>query len=87
MLINSLKDTDNEVRVASVYALARIGSRASSAIPALIETLKDSDISVRDSVINALGNIGSDNFSIMPPLLEVFTDKNGGFLVFLPPEC
>jgi len=53
-LIQALKDTDEEVRLAAAIALKRMGS---AAVPALKVALNDSDMGVRAKAAFALGNI------------------------------
>jgi HEAT repeat protein len=58
MIINFLKDKDNNVRGSAATALGRIGSE--SAVNALIGCLKDDANNVRGSAAYALGRIGSE---------------------------
>jgi len=70
----ALKSPDASTRVAAASALAKIGPRAKSAVPALIETLKDDHKLVRTQSIAALGKIGPAAVDAIPMLSRFAED-------------
>jgi HEAT repeat protein len=56
-LIACLKDKDTNVKVQACQALARIGSSAQDAVPALNELLKEENQVIRSAAQNALNMI------------------------------
>jgi HEAT repeat protein len=57
VLVADLKNTDESVRLKAAKVLARLGPRASAAVPALTEALKDADEDVRRVAEKALARI------------------------------
>lgn len=70
LLLQDLKSEDTSKRVSAICALAEIGSKAASAVPALIETVEDLDWVVRVASITALGEIGPAARDAVPALIE-----------------
>ncbi len=56
--ISALRDPDADVRRGAAEALARLGPRASEAVPALVAALNDPDMGVRWHSAVALGTMG-----------------------------
>jgi arylsulfatase A-like enzyme len=74
-LVSFLKDDDARIRWWVAEALARMGSTAESAIPALAETLKDdANVTVRWRAARALGFIGTP--AARPALEHALGDEN-----------
>ncbi len=71
VLIEALKDSDEDVRRASAEALGKI--QDPQAVPALIQTLKDSDKDVRQASAEALGKIGDSQ--AVPALIQTLKDS------------
>ncbi len=63
-------------RVRAINALALLGPRGASAVPALAELLKDKDASIRSHAAFALGRIGAASKPVATDLLELFVDSD-----------
>src|SRR5205814_8924280 len=63
------------VRVAATKALARIGTPAQPAVPALLRSLKDRSAAVRSCAAGALGWVGPGAEAV-PPLIEALSDED-----------
>jgi len=55
MLTSFLKDPDPQVRQQAAFAIAQMGSPASSAVPSLMNELQSTDSEVRYQAARALG--------------------------------
>lgn len=64
-LIENLDDTDPEIRWVSASCLAKIGKKASPAIPRLMEALKDDNEWVCEDVAGALQAIGDEAANVI----------------------
>ena len=73
-----LKDADGEVRSIAATAIGNLGSKAETAIPALIAQMgKDSNKEARETAARALGRIGKaapTNRTAIKPLQKAATD-------------
>ena len=74
-LVRDLKSSDSVVRFNAAFALAKMGSAAVPAVPALIETLSDADGQVRAYAAFVLGRIGSGSGPAVPALTVALQDK------------
>jgi hypothetical protein len=72
-LINALGDSSEEVRLASVNALAAIGRPA---LPALVSSLKHENELVRAESARAIGEMNLDAKDAMPALVESLCDTS-----------
>lgn len=79
VLTNFLADKSSSTHQQSCSILAKFGSKAEKAIPALIQLLESEDVMLRFSVVSALGSIGegsaSNNKKIVPALTKMLGDK------------
>ncbi len=77
-LIQELKDKDSKVFMGAAGELARIGSAARKAAPALLQRLQDDDGGVRCHAAYALRHvIGPEAEHAIPALTKALNDKNG----------
>jgi HEAT repeat protein len=67
---------DSAVRRESIDLLARLGSRASDAVPALMAALKDDDPKLRTAAAAALWRVDPTNAAGVPVLVEGFTSTD-----------
>ncbi len=67
-----LRDEDDSVRQAAIYALRAMGPEAKSAIPALAQLLRDRDGYVAIDACQALGEMGA---AAVPSLAELLRDE------------
>ncbi len=74
LLVRTLEDKNEEVRMAVVKALGDIGPQASGAASYLIWSLSDTDMKVRAEAVEALVKIGTE---VVPPLSQMI-DRNLG---------
>ncbi len=65
-LVESLKDTENDVRLSAAIKLGVFGEQAKEAVPALQEALRDPDARVRRAAGNALTRIDPSQFPTAP---------------------
>lgn len=75
VLIEALKDEEDEVRWYSAWVLSRIGSEAKIAVPALIEALKDEQGEIRYLAAKALNSIDSEVEIPVSVLIEASDDN------------
>jgi HEAT repeat protein len=76
-LATSLAMTDGQARYETVRLLAEFGTKAKSAIPALIDLLKnDKDDLVRAAAARSLGYIAEPTSDAVPALAEAIVDKD-----------
>ncbi len=73
-LIETLHDTDHEIRAQAARALARMGTGAGPAVPALIDALNDPNRDVRQGAARALGQIGPEAEGAVPALVSALKD-------------
>lgn len=76
VLIKSLNNNDNKIRVSVAKLLEEMGPRAKEAVPALIKALDDKDHDVRFAVIDALAEMGPDAKEAVPVLVNIVREKN-----------
>lgn len=76
ILIEAIKDQDENIREQAVNALTEIFPKAKAAVPALIEALKDKYDYVRRAAALALGNIRSEAKAAVPALIEALQDEH-----------
>jgi HEAT repeat protein len=74
VLIEALKRPEARWRAAAL--LARIGAKASSAVPALVGALGDADPEVRREVLFALGSIGPQAAAATAPITKSLEDAD-----------
>src|SRR5262249_47173750 len=68
-LLELVKRRDSTVREKSARLIARYGSAAKPAVPALVEILRtDHSASTKSAAVEALGNIGPDAKAALPAL-------------------
>jgi hypothetical protein len=72
-LIESLKDSDPEVRQAAAATLAHVGREA---VAPLVEVLKDKDRQIRANAAYVLGQIGTPAQEAVPALTKVLKDED-----------
>src|SRR5262249_41756318 len=72
-LIIHVNDPDENVRLMSAQAIARLGPAAVSAVPALVRAarVEGQHVHVLRSVADALGALGSEASSALPVLREL----------------
>jgi HEAT repeat protein len=75
-LIIALRSPDKYVRREAVWALAKIGPEAASAVFALAKVLRDTDAPVRKGAARALGQIGREARSAIPLLIEALKNSD-----------
>lgn len=75
-LRRGLTDASAAVRIQAAQALGSIGTRAASALPALIQLLQDSDETVRCKSAEALGKIGNHDERVSNALMGLLTEPN-----------
>jgi HEAT repeat protein len=75
VLIEALKDEEDEVRWYSAWVLSRIGSEAKLAVPALIEALKDEQGEIRYLAAKTLESIDSEIEIPVSVLIEGLDDN------------
>jgi HEAT repeat protein len=75
VLIEALKDEEDEVRWYSAWVLSRIGSDAKLAVPALIEALKDEQGEIRYLAAKTLESIDSEIEIPVSVLIEGLDDN------------
>jgi HEAT repeat protein len=73
-LIDTLHDSDQEVRAQAALALARMGDKAAPAVDALVHALDDPNEEVRRGAARALGQIGSEAQEAIPALINAIKD-------------
>jgi HEAT repeat protein len=71
-LAKAMKDSDQDVMVASAMALATFGK---SAVPALSKALKDDDALVRKNAADALAKIGPDAREAVDELIQALKNE------------
>ena len=76
-LVRDLKSPDPVLRFNAALTLAKMGSAAVSAVPALIETLSDADGQVRAYAAFVLGKIGGGALPAVPALADTLKDPSG----------
>jgi HEAT repeat protein len=74
-LLQSLKDSNSEVREQSAYALSKFTIDTERITPALIDALHDPDNSVRCAAAYALGKFGRNASNAVPALVRFFQDE------------
>lgn len=87
-LVRALQDSDPLVRGNAAYALGDLGSKAKTAVPALIELMQDNagyfdtrgvhsqrTKAVGQIAVKALGAIGPDATTAVPALVEILQDE------------
>jgi HEAT repeat protein len=77
VLLELLKDSDDQIRHKAATCLGWLGPKAKSAVPQLTEALSDPEVKV--AAAGALGQIGNDAIGAKPALLRAAEDKD--FLV------
>jgi len=77
-LAQMLGEDDTDLVEFACIALARIGPKASDAVPALIPLVKHDHLRVRALAIRALGMIGPAARDASPALLEALDDPEPG---------
>jgi HEAT repeat protein len=75
-LINQLENPNEEIKSDAINALAKLGSKAKPAVPALALLLKDKSNYVRNFSASALAEIGPDAASAVPALKEAMHDSD-----------
>src|SRR5438093_6692632 len=75
-MTEALKSGDKEARVNACTELAKAGSLAAPAVPALVPVLKDPDPLVRQLAAYALYQIGPKASAAVPALKELLNDQN-----------
>jgi hypothetical protein len=74
-LLRGTADTNDNVRVDSVFALGRIHAEPELVAPVLIKCLHDPSPDVRGAAAVALGAFGKDAKQAVPALLELFKEE------------
>jgi len=74
--LESLKDSNKNVRWSAADALGKIGPDAKAAVAGLIKALEDNDNNVRIKVIEALGEIGPGASEAVPGLIVTLKDPD-----------
>jgi HEAT repeat protein len=75
-LIIALRNPDKYVRREAVWALAKIGPEAGSAVFALAKVLRDTDAPVRKGAARALGQVGREAQAAIPLLIEALKNSD-----------
>jgi HEAT repeat protein len=75
-LIIALRSPDKYVRREAVWALAKIGPEAASAVFALAKVLRDTAAPVRKGAARALGQIGREARAAIPLLIEALKNSD-----------
>jgi HEAT repeat protein len=75
-LLDVLSDHDSWVRWSACFALGRIGTHASAAIPHLVRWLHDPESLVRGEAAGALANIGPIPLEVKPRLIALLSQEN-----------
>ncbi len=81
LLIRSATDTNDNVRMNSVYALGQIHAEPELVVPVLMKCLIDSSSDIRASAARSLGTFGKGAQQAVPALLRLLKDeqaKSGG---------
>ena len=73
-LLQSLRNSDEQVRALAAKELSDFGDVIPSVVPALIDCLEDADIGVRVSAIESLAKIGSSAEVARPSLEQLLRD-------------
>jgi HEAT repeat protein len=77
ILVETLKDKDEDIRSFSAHALGKIGTTQLWFLPALCNTLKDKSVKVRLSTAMALGEIGPKAATLgVPALIPLLWDSH-----------
>jgi HEAT repeat protein len=76
VLIDALKDDDEEVRAAATEAIGRMGAVAKDAVPTLVDLLQDDSRNVRWAAVIALGGIGPSAEEAVPALILIVQDED-----------
>jgi HEAT repeat protein len=71
-----LKDSDEEVRIVAVCALADMGPVAKETVPELIALLKDPSEQIRAAAVEALGKMGPAAKAAIPRLREMLEEES-----------
>lgn len=74
-LVRALAHPDHRVRAAAAWALGRVETPASLAIPALAAALRDPREPVRAAAARALGRLGAAARPVVPTLLAALEDE------------
>ena len=77
-LKNALQDAPDHVRANAAEALGDLGTRAESAVPALIEALQDDSTAVQVRAIEALGTTSQTSACAVEELTKALADDNEG---------
>ncbi|MFM1804854.1 MAG: hypothetical protein RL136_1733 [Planctomycetota bacterium] len=70
------KSRDLDARIGACQALAKLGKRASAAVPALRETLRADDLWLRIKAADALAAIGDAAMPVLPDLLAMLAERD-----------
>jgi HEAT repeat protein len=71
-LVESLRDSDSDVRQRAASALGKLGPTAGAAATDLVKLLKDPEVGVRPAA--ALGRFGAAASAASPDLVELLKD-------------
>lgn len=77
-LKNALQDAPDGVRANAAEALGDLGTKAKSAVPALIEASQDDSTAVRVRAIEALGTTSQTSACAVEELTKALADENEG---------